>query len=143
MENRITAAEFNTHQYSKAVDEFNKRLVKLSNDLFEITGNERFQNFSEFCTNEFDIGKKTTFVYKFIQKAEPEMYERVLNGDRSVINSDISANIDLRIIEELRQIYSSLSQNNQDVIFKYFQQIFKIANYIKNNFYENLLEDFL
>ncbi len=141
MESQITVSEFNTRQYSKAVDEFNKRLVKLSNDLFEITGNERFHNFTEYCTNEFEIGKKTTFVYQFIQKAESDIYERVAKGDRSVINSDISGNIDLRIIEELRQVYTTLTQNNQDVIFKCFQQIFQIAKYIKNNFYEQLLED--
>ncbi len=130
-----------SQKYTVSVQEFNKRLLKLASELYEITGNERFERFVEYVNNELEIGKSTSILYRFIQEAEPEHYARVAQGDRSIINTGTAHNIDLRILTELRNVFSDLHLSNQDVVFKYVQQIFKIASFVKENYLPELIRD--
>jgi hypothetical protein len=70
-----------SQKYTVSVQEFNKRLLKLASELYEITGNERFERFVEYVNNELEIGKSTSILYRFIQEAEPEHYASVAQGD--------------------------------------------------------------
>ena len=135
-------SSLNNNKFLLSIHEYNKRLLKLSNDLFLLTHNNKFKTFTEFIQHELEIGNISLYIFKHIENNDFDVEQRILSNDFSVFQDEsIQHNkIDIELIHELRLEWSNIDSKNQKIIFKSIQNLFTIANYVKNNYYDDLLK---
>jgi len=128
--------------FIKSVQEYNKRLIKLNNDLFTITNSEKFKTFCDFIQHDLDLGKFSMYIFNHIENNDLDFENRIMNNDFSVFQDKSIQHhkIDIEMIHELQLQWSHIHSNNQKIIFKCIQNLITIANYVKNNYYDELLK---
>lgn len=125
-----------------SIQEYNRRILKLSTDLFRVTGNTRFTRFHEFVSQEIDTGNPGVFLFKHIENSDPVLFQRVIDENDMTVFTD--GNLSLArspqgIVEEMRHVWSSLSAENQRATFTLIQNLFRIARYVHDHAYDELL----
>ena len=72
--------------FIKSIQEYNKRLIKLNNDLFIITQSEKFKTFSEFIQHDLDLGKFSMYVFNHVENNDLDFENRIMANDFSVFS---------------------------------------------------------
>jgi hypothetical protein len=127
-----------------AIKEYNKRILKITQDLFSLTLNSNFQRFNEFIQHEIEVGSDITFIWKHIEHSQPRYYTRiVVQNDQNIFQDpyeQFNNDLDSNILTELRQCWGQLSNKEKKIIFECIQNIFKIAKYVEDNHYSELIQ---
>lgn len=127
---------------TQSINEYNKRLVKLGNDLFILTNNPQFSTSVEYIEHEIKTGKPSLFLFRHIDHADEIIFDRILVGKDINIFMDTEtqhAYMPQKLSTELRACWSDLNERNQKVVFECVTNLFKIAKYVKTFHYDDLL----
>lgn len=127
-----------------AVRDYNDRSYKLFCDLFKLTGNETFERYAQIVLSDRECGNETDIIWKHLQKVPEEYTDRILAGDRAFFEA--SSNEEFQtvgangsFVEALRTDFHKLSEKNKNAIFVRVQNIFRVAERIRKEFFEDLI----
>lgn len=131
-----------TDTYASLRDEYNTRTIRLCSDLFKLTQNANFKRLSDLIQTDMDARQPALVLWKHIDQMKPEHTQNVLEGNRAFFEND-SFHDDRAgtLVGEFQGVWKNLSARNQDVVFVKLQNIFRIAEKIKNEFFEDLLRE--
>lgn len=123
-----------------AVHDYNDRSYKLFRDLFKLTGNETFERYAQIVLSDRECGNHTDIIWKHLQKVPEEYTHKIISGDRGFFEtSDDFQQFDGSFVEALRADFHKLTNTNKNAIFVRVQNIFRIAEKIRTDFFEDLI----
>lgn len=126
-----------------AVRDYNDRSYKLFSDLFKLTGNETFERYAQIVLSDRECGNDTDIIWKHLQKVPEEYTVRILAGDRDFFeapsNDFRTVGANGSFVETLRADFHKLSEKNKNAIFVRVQNIFRVAERIRADFFEDLI----
>lgn len=123
-----------------AVRDYNDRSYKLFCDLFKLTGNETFERYAHIVLSDRECGNDTDIIWKHLQKVPDEYVHKILSGDRAFFESSNEfQQVDGSFVEALRLDFHKLSETNKNAIFVRVQNIFRVAEKIRADFFEELI----
>ncbi len=131
-----------TSNITNVINEYNKRILKITKDLFSLTMNSNFQRFQQFIEHEIETGNQHLFLWNHIEKVNDTLYIRILEQQDMNVFTDpfLQFNeIDFTLLTELRSCWTQLSNKEKNIIFECIQNLFKIARYTRTNLYDELL----
>jgi hypothetical protein len=124
-----------------AVRDYNDRSYKLFVDLFKLTGNDTFNRYAQIVLTDRECGNETDIIWKHLQKVPEEYIQKILEGDRTFFEThqfqDVRA--DGSFIDALREDFYKLSEKNKNAVFVRVQNIFRIAERIRADHFEDLI----
>ena len=123
------------------VNDYNKRIVSICVNLFELTQNDKFDRFGKIVQHDIDTSNTYEFLWKHIEQMNPEYIQEIISGNRQYFESDqfTDHRVDNGLVSELKNEWSNISTKNQNIIFTKMQNIFKIAEHIRNHYYDELV----
>jgi hypothetical protein len=129
-----------TSTYISLRDDYNTRTIRLCSDLFKLTQHQNFKRLADLMQNDMDAQQPVLVLWKHIDQMKPEHIQNVLEGNRSFFESD-SFNDERAgsLVGEFQSVWHKLSTQNQQAVFTKLQNIFRIAERIRNEFYEELV----
>lgn len=131
-----------TDTYTSLRDSYNTRTIRLSLDLFKLTQHPNFKRLADLLQTDIDSQQPALILWKHIDQMKPEHIQNVLIGNRKFFEDESFH--DERagtLIGEFQSVWKSLSPQNQDIVFVKLQNIFRIAEKIRNEFYEDILRE--
>ncbi len=128
-------------EFAKLVKEYNERSIKVFRDLFKLTQYDNFNRYASILEHDLESGNDCDMLWKHLQNMSEEYTDRVLQGDRTFFESPSfqDERVEKGLMNDVRVNWSTISQRNQDVIFVKLQNIFRIAEYIRSNYFEILI----
>lgn len=123
-------------------DDYNARTIRLCSDLFKLTQHENFRRLSELIQNDIEALQPALILWKHIDQMKPEHVQNVLEGNKAFFESDSFE--DERagsLVGEFRNVWHKLSAQNQNAVFTKLQNVFRIAERIRNDFYDDLVHE--
>lgn len=121
--------------------DYNERSIKVFRDLYKLTQNENFNRYVSIIEHDMESGNDYDILWKHLQNMSDEYTERVLQGDRSFFESSNfdDERVEKGLMNDIRQSWSMISPRNQEIVFVKLQNIFRIAEFIRNNHFETLI----
>jgi hypothetical protein len=126
--------------YTSLRDDYNARTIRLCSDLFTLTQNQNFKRLADLIQNDIDARQPALILWKHIDQMEPEHIQHVLEGNRTFFEDESFH--DERagsMVREFQNVWKDLSPTNQQAVFKKLQNIFRVAERIRNEFYEDIV----
>jgi len=121
-------------------DDYNARTIRLCSDLFKLTQHQNFKHLADLVQNDIDTHQPALILWKHIDQMKPEHIQNVLEGNRSFFESDSFSDERVgSLVGEFRSVWNKLSVQNQQAVFTKLQNIFRIAERIRNEFYEDIV----
>jgi hypothetical protein len=123
-------------------DDFNSRTLRLCSDLFKLTNNANFQRLSGLITHDIEARQPALILWKHINNVNPEHVQRVLDGDvRFFVDDSFDDERCGSLIQEFRSVWKTMSAANQKIVLVKLQNIFRIAERIRTEFYDDVVRD--
>jgi hypothetical protein len=125
-----------------AVRDYNDRSYKLFTDLFKLTGNETFDRYAQIVLTDRECANETDIIWKHLQKVPEEYTQKILEGDRSFFEThrfERERATEGSFVDALREDFHKLSEKNKHAIFVRVQNIFRVAERIRADFFEDLI----
>jgi hypothetical protein len=124
-----------------AVRDYNDRSYKLFVDLFKLTGNETFDRYAQIILTDRECGNETDIIWKHLQKVPEGYIQKILGGDRTFFETNQFQDIraDGSFIDTLREDFNKLSEKNKNAVFVRVQNIFRVAERIRADYFEDLI----
>jgi hypothetical protein len=128
-----------------ATTDYNRRMLKLCADFEKLTGNEHSSRFRSFI--EYHVEQSNTLpsfyniLFRHIENVSPDIFARVERGDMSVLADESVRHSEVSddLLKNLRGCWQDVPNGAKNTLFKNIQGIFKIAQFVKDHLYEDLL----
>ncbi len=131
-----------TSTYTSLRDDYNARTIRLCSDLFVLTQNQNFKRLSDLMQGDIDSNQPALILWKHIDQMKPEHIQKVLEGDRAFFeNESFHDDRAGSMVREFQTVWKELSPTNQNAVFKKLQNIFRIAERIRNDFYDDIVRE--
>lgn len=120
-------------------------MLKLCADFEQLTGNEhsaRFRSFVEYHLEQSNtLPSFYNILFRHIEHVSPDVFARIERGDMTVLSDESVRHSDVSddLLKNLRDCWQFVPPTAKSVLFKNVQGIFKIAQFVKTNLYEDLL----
>ncbi len=127
--------------YESLRDEYNKRSIKLCTDLFKLSGNTNFKRICELIQHDIDARQPALILWKHLNEMKTDHIQNVLDGNTQFFESESfqDERAERTIITEFQSVWKDLSPTNQKIVFTRLQNIFRIAEQVRQCFYEQIL----
>jgi hypothetical protein len=125
-----------------SIQEYNKRIIKICTDMYDLTGNKNYTRFRELLQCEIESGNPALYLFKHLEHVDDSITTRIVDQNDITFFDDSSVQhqkISLELLEDLRSSWTTLNQENKITIFKCIQNALKIARYVYQNCYDDLL----
>ncbi len=125
-----------------SIQEYNKRIIKICTDMYELTQNKNFARFRELLQCEIESGNPALYLFKHLEHVDDSITTRIVDHNDISFFDDSSVQhqkISLELLDDLRSAWSILTNDNKETIFKCIQNALKIARYVHQNCYDDLL----
>jgi hypothetical protein len=125
-----------------SIQEYNKRIIKICTDMYDLTQNKNYARFRELLQCEIESGNPALYLFKHIEHVDSTITTRILdNNDITFFDdSDVQHDrISFELLSDLRDSWKLLNQQNKENIFKCIQNALKIVRYVQTNCYDDLL----
>lgn len=129
--------------YALLRDEYNKRSIKLCSDLFKLTNNANFKRMCDLLQHDIDAHQPALILWKHINDMKPEHIQNVLEGNTQFFESESfhDERAERGMIHEFRAVWNDLSPANRKTVFTRLQNIFRIAELVRQSFYDEILTE--
>ncbi len=128
---------------SNAVDDYNRRLLKLCQDFYDLTRSEQALRFRHFIEYNASVEEdKYVILARHIDSVDTAIFERVLvQNDMTVLDDTSLGHKDVSsdILTHLRACWKDVPSSSKATLFRNVQNIFRIADYVHVNHHETLL----
>jgi hypothetical protein len=128
--------------YISLRDDYNARTIRLCSDLFKLTQRENFKRLAELMQNDIEAHQPALILWKHIDQMKSEHIQHVLEGNRAFFENDSFE--DERagsMVREFQTVWHKLSAQNQNAVFTKLQNIFRIAERIRTEFYDDIVNE--
>jgi hypothetical protein len=128
-----------------ATTDYNRRMLKLCADFEQLTGNEhsaRFRSFVEYHIEQNNmLPSFYNILFRHIENVPANVFQRIERGDMSVLADESVRHEEVSddLLKNLRDCWQFVPNAAKHTLFKNVQGIFKIALFVKENLYEDLL----
>lgn len=125
-----------------SIQEYNKRIIKICTDMYDLTGNKNYARFRELLQCEIESGNPALYLFKHLEHVDDSITTRIVDQNDISFFDDSSVQhqkISLELLDDLRSSWSVLTNDNKQTIFKCIQNALKIARYVYQNCYDDLL----
>jgi len=117
--------------------------MKLCSDLHKLTNNPNFKRMVDLIHNDIDAHQPALILWKHINDMKTEHISNVLEGNTSFFESEsfCDERTDRGMIHEFQSVWKGLSPSNQKAVFTRLQNIFRIAEQVRQSFYEQIVAE--
>ena len=127
-----------------SIHEYNKRIIKICTDMYDLTGNKNYTRFRELLQSEIESGNPALYLFKHLEHVDDSITSRILDQNDITFFDDSTLQhekVSSELIDELRSSWTILNQENKQNIFKCIQNTLKIARFVHQNqdCYDDLL----
>ncbi len=129
--------------YESLRDAYNQRTMKLCSDLHRLTNNPNFKRMADLMQHDIDARQPGLILWKHIDQMKQEHISNVLEGNTAFFESNEFSDerADGSLIREFQSIWKDLSAVNKKVVFTKLQNIFRIAERVRQSYFEAVLAD--
>ena len=125
-----------------SIQEYNKRIIKICTDMYDLTQNKNYVRFRDLLQCEIDSGNPAMYLFKHLEHVDDSITTRILDNNDITFFEDQSLQhekISFELLDDLRSSWRLLNHEIKHTIFKCIQNALKIARYVQQNCYEDLL----
>ena len=132
-----------TTTYESLRDTYNDRSIKLCSDMFKLSQNANFKRMADLIQHDIDAHQPALILWKHINDMKQEHIQNVLEGNTSFFESDSfhDERAGQSFIHEFQSVWNGLSASNQKAVFTRLQNIFRIAEQVRQSFYERIVAE--
>lgn len=131
-----------TTTYPALRDDYNARTIRLCSDLYKLTQKQNFKRLADLIQNDTDAHQPALILWKHLDQMKPEHIQHVLEGNRTFFeNESFQDERAGSMVREFQSVWKDLSPQNQNVVFTKLQNIFRLAERIRSEFYEDVLRE--
>ncbi len=129
--------------YESLRDAYNQRTIKLCTDLYRLTNNPNFKRMADLIQHDIDTRQPVLVLWKHIDRMKPEHTSHVLEGNTAFFESDefTDERADGSMIREFQTVWKDLSPSNKKTVFTKLQNIFRIAERVRQSFFDAVLAE--